>query len=533
VKAAGLHRVNHPLRNRIIVPRYQPTTPLAEGKLLRENGLESRRDILALIGILDRRIERLINHPHATVTDGNQENPSAPFHCSKSLSNLRSMNRGFRDNLSVLANFDTAEDMKMTPLVPLGCALAILLTSGCTARRQPSPEHLGEPWNSLRSLGDSVHAAADVGQKARAAGGDRENADGGRYLSEILIQQVGRGVFRDPDYPVFRPQFPESAHTGLVNPDNFYESTHIRPGADYVLSGTRGTTADVTFQVFAGTPGVNGKLRDVGTLSLDNLALDTDGNFEVFVGPTAHPQNWIETDDEAGLLLVRWTYSDWASEKAGRVEIHQVGKLGVPAPNPDVGDVARKIREAGAAVPDSAAFWQSYIGKVRLFTSDNAVMKPRLTGSEGLAGQVAAVGKFSLSNDEALVVSVPKADARYQGLQLGNYWFDALEWANRQTSLAGGQSHLGSDGRYDYVISATDPGVPNWLDSTGLSEGLFFLRFQGVRTPLTDEEAPTAQLVKLGDVRSLLPADTPEIDAAGRRAQLATRQQQLQRRYGR
>ncbi|HAC80736.1 MAG: hypothetical protein P8K76_05490 [Candidatus Binatia bacterium] len=443
------------------------------------------------------------------------------------------MNAGFRDDLSVLANFDTAEDMKITPLVPLGCALAILLTSGCTARRQPSPEHLGEPWNSLRSLGDSVHAAADVGEKARAAGGDRENADGGRYLSEILIQQVGRGVFRDPDYPVFRPQFPESAHTGLVNPDNLYESTHIRPGADYVLRGTRGTTADVTFQVFAGTPGVNGKLRDVGTLSLDNLALDADGNFEVFVGPTAHPQNWIETDDEAGLLLVRWTYSDWASEKAGRVEIHQVGKLGVPAPNPDVGDVARKIREAGAAVPDSAAFWQAYIGKVRLFTSDNAVMKPRLTGSEGLAGQVAAVGKFSLANDEALVVSVPRADARYQGLQLGNYWFDALEWANRQTSLTGGQSHLGSDGRYDYVISATDPGVPNWLDSTGLSEGLFFLRFQGVRTPLTDEEAPTAQLVKLGDVRSILPADTPEIDAAGRRAQLATRQQQLQRRYGR
>lgn len=90
---------------------------------------------------------------------------------------------------------------------------------------------------------------------------------------------------------------------------------------------------------------------------------------ERFVGPTAHPQNWIETDEEAGLLLVRWSYSDWALEKAGRVEIHQVGKLGIPAPNPEVGDVARKIRDAGAAVPDSAAFWQDYIGKVRLFTS--------------------------------------------------------------------------------------------------------------------------------------------------------------------
>lgn len=415
----------------------------------------------------------------------------------------------------------------------LGFALSSLLIQGCAEKRVPSPEHQGEPWVSLRSLGDAMHAAADVGENARAAGGDRDNADGGRYLAEILLQQVGRGVFQDPDYPAFRPQFPESAHTGLVNPDNLYESVRIRPGADYVVRGTRGTTADVTFQVFAGTPGVNGKLRDVGTLSLDNLVMDTDGNFEVFVGPSAHPRNWIETDDEAGLLLVRWTYSDWSREKAGRVEIHQVGKLGVPAPNPEVGDVAARIRDAGAAVPDSGEFWQDYIGKVRLFTSDNAVMKPRLTGSEGLAGQVAAMGKFSLGEDEALVVSIPKADARYQGLQLGNYWFDALEWANRQTSLAAGQSRLGSDGRYHYVISATDPGVPNWLDTTGLPEGLFLIRFQGVRTPLTDEEAPTAQLVALEEVRSALPSDTRQVDTDTRRAQLAARQSQLQRRYGR
>ncbi len=414
-----------------------------------------------------------------------------------------------------------------------GFALLSLLTLGCTEKRVPSPEHQGEPWASLRSLGDAMHAAADVGENARAAGGDRDNADGGRYLAEILRQQVDRGVFQDPDYPAFRAQYPESAHTGLVNPDNLYESVPIRPDADYVLRGTRGTTADVTFQVFAGTPGVNGKLRDVGTLSLDNLVIDADGNFEVFVGPTAHPQNWIETDDEAGLLLVRWTYSDWDREKAGRVGIHQVGKLGVPAPNPEVGDVAARIRDAGAAVPDSGEFWQDYIGKVRLFTSDNAVMKPRITGSEGLAGQVAAMGKFSLADDQALIVSIPKADARYQGLQLGNYWFDALEWANRQTSLAAGQSRLGSDGRYHYVISATDPGVPNWLDTTGLPEGLFLIRFQGVRTPLTDEEAPTAELVALKEVRSALPADTPQVDAEARRAQLAARQSQLQRRYGR
>ena len=99
-------------------------------------------------------------------------------------------------------------------------------------------------------MGDSLQRAAEVGENADAAGSDRENADGGRYLAEILLAQTRRAVFGDPDFPVFRPQFPESAHTGLVNPDNLYESAPIRPDVDYLVRGTRGTTADVVFQVY-------------------------------------------------------------------------------------------------------------------------------------------------------------------------------------------------------------------------------------------------------------------------------------------
>jgi hypothetical protein len=157
----------------------------------------------------------------------------------------------------------------------------------------------------------------------------------------------------------------------------------------------------------------------------------------------------------------------------------------------------------------------------------------RQTGDQGLEGQVSAMGRFVLEEDEALLLSVPKTGARYQGVQLGNEWFDALEWANRQTSLSAGQAHRASDGRYYYVISAQDPGVPNWLDTTGLRRGLFFLRFQGLSQAIPKEDLPKASLLKMKDLRRLLPADTPVVDAAARRKQLAARQQQLRRRYGR
>ncbi len=411
--------------------------------------------------------------------------------------------------------------------------LAVSLAMGCEAQRKPSAEYAGEPWASLRELGDSFHRAAEVGEGGHAAGNDRENADGGIYLGSITLSQVQRALFTDPDYPVFRPQYPESAYTGLVNPDNIYENASIRGGADYLVRGTRGTTADVVFQVYAGSPGVKGELSDVGTLSLDDIEIDEDGHFEIHVGPTPHENNWIQTDEGAGLLLVRWAHSDWDSERAGRLEIVRLGGEGEPSPDRDVGDVSNRIREAAAAIPDAGQFWLDFTGKARLFVGQNAVSGLRETGNQGLEGQVSAMGRFSLEDDEALVLSVPKADTRYQGLQLGNGWFDALEWANRQTSLSGGQSHLGSDGRYHYVISREDPGVPNWLDTTGVPEGVFFLRFQGLRTPIPDDEVPSGQLVKLAEVRDHLPPDTPAVGAEERRQQLANRQLQLQRRYGR
>jgi len=408
-----------------------------------------------------------------------------------------------------------------------------LMALGCGPERQPSEANAGEPWASLRALGDSLHRAAEVGEKSDAAGSDRENADGGRYLAEILLTQVGREIFADPDFPAFRPQYPESSHTGLFNPDNLYESARIRPGVEYLIRGTRGTTADLVFQVYEGYPGVKGSLKGLSTLSADKLRVSQDGHFEIRVGPIPREGNWLDSGETGGLLLVRWSHSAWQEERAGRLEIVRVGGEGEPRPSPDVADVAQRIRAAGDAVPDAGQFWLDFVRRIRLFSGGNVVMALRETGGQGLEGQVSAMGRWRLEEDEALVLTVPKAEARYQGVQLGNFWFDALDWANRQTSLSGGQSRQGSDGRYHYVIAASDPGVPNWLDTTGLPEGLFFVRFQGLAEEIPESESLRVQLVKVSEVRQHLPDDTPVIDGNTRRARLAERQIQIQRRFGR
>ena len=108
----------------------------------------------------------------------------------------------------------------------------LLVLAGCSPERRPSAGNEGEPWASMRALGDALHRAADLGEGAPAAGDDIENAAGGRYLSEIALKQIQREVFSDPDFPSFRPTWPESGHLGLVKPDNLYESAMIHPGVE-------------------------------------------------------------------------------------------------------------------------------------------------------------------------------------------------------------------------------------------------------------------------------------------------------------
>jgi hypothetical protein len=55
-----------------------------------------------------------------------------------------------------------------------------------------------------------------------------------------------------------------------------------------------------------------------------------------------------------------------------------------------------------------------------------------------------------------------------------------------------------------FVVASRDPGVANWLDSAGHSNGAMLLRC--VRTE--SAPVPTSRVVKFDEIGSVLPADT-------------------------
>jgi hypothetical protein len=86
-----------------------------------------------------------------------------------------------------------------------------------------------------------------------------------------------------------------------------------------------------------------------------------------------------------------------------------------------------------------------------------------------------------------------------------------------------------ADGSVTFVIAAKDPGVANWLDTTGLHEGSIFVRWQKAPQPLAPNTRAVREvrLVKIGELSALLPPVTPD----GRRRELAARAAAYARRF--
>ena len=117
-----------------------------------------------------------------------------------------------------------------------------------------------------------------------------------------------------------------------------------------------------------------------------------------------------------------------------------------------------------------------------------------------------------------LETSVPDK-CLYWSFLVGDMQFRTADYSSNQASINGAQAKLDSDGKFRMVIAKRDPGVPNWLDTTGYNEGVI----QGRWNTCSSAPVPTARLVKLADLRSALPADTPVVSPEERDRQLRDR----------
>jgi hypothetical protein len=368
-------------------------------------------------------------------------------------------------------------------------------------------------------------------------------------MFRFMYSELGAGymqlVYASPEYPDFVPNWTQVFNNGgNLNPDNVYQFTPLDDDGVYKISGFRGSVHIVDMQIGASPLFAYGKANEqksfgpsLANYDLDQMTIGTDGAFEFVLSakrPAGYTGDWRALPPTGDHLLVRQLSYDWINEVDARLAIERLDR---PAARPR--QSAAEIKAALDQIPAWTERWVKMgIGPAEgeqgtwselWGTRDKIVLIDFTKDQGGRAAQLYIAGQFDLKPDEAMIVEMTQGKCRFWNLHLGSELLNTLDFMNRQVSLNGFTAKPDPDGNYHLVISAQDPGVPNWLDNMGYKAGFIWGRLDTCERNAT----PTIKTVPLAELRNHLPAETPVVSAEQRDAAIRLRRKgaQLRRRW--
>ena len=364
-------------------------------------------------------------------------------------------------------------------------------------------------------LVDAIAEAERLVREAPHIESEADLLEGLQYLAGGIAACTHLAFDYDRDHPFLQSGTGPFTKMGLDNPDTLYFGTRVQAGRDYVVTGTRGTTTDLSFQLLGGEY-TDDNVPDSET-AFDDRQLDVgaDGDFQ-----------WRFTPKTNAQLVIREVYNDWSAQR-GKVAIARVDTAGT-APPPLTNElIEKRFAVAGKQLVQRIKTWLQFPQWFYMNIPVNTMVAPRLTPG-GLATQYSSAGHFELTPDQALVITLPATDAPYLGFQLGSLWYVSLDYINHQSSLNGTQAQVDADGKIRIVVADRNPGVTNWVETLGHRKGFLQFRWQRVSRELTEADGPTVELIDINDIAGYLPFHgSNEISPEDWRARIALRQKQI------
>lgn len=354
-------------------------------------------------------------------------------------------------------------------------------------------------------------------------------------IEELAFSAVQKAVNIDPYHPKvywydsgprnwFGMDVPGGRYS-YDNPDCIYRIIPISSKVDYVVTGHRHTPgpADTSFSLISDPNSQN----TVSHLAGDDLVVNSGGSYTITVNSSSAEgqQNRIQSTPQAKQLLIRNNLGDWQSEKPDNLTVKVVSDIAGHDPtsrNQIIADAKWNLQGSVADYGVGALGLKTTTNKV------NSLSNPSQSSTLGtLTSQASSFGHFNLAADQALVATVTAGDADYFVFPAANPWMVTVDPGNNQVSLNNKQAVANTNGTYTFVVSLADPGVYNWINTTGLHEGTLMVRWQGLDTSSSspDSLSCVSQLVQLANLPSVLPKKTRYVTPEERAAQVDRRAQ--------
>jgi hypothetical protein len=293
--------------------------------------------------------------------------------------------------------------------------------------------------------------------------------------------------------------------------DMRYGITLLDGDATYRLSGRLGELKLALFQVQSHVMG-QPDAEEIGNYDLHDYA-GGDGTFDLVISAEEQPGSWIRLNPGSlNFVIVRRILAA-ITDDPGEMRLERTGGPD-PTTETDPNTVAERLNMAADLLRFFVREWcvalyDTYIkaagGKNRFALIEGEELASDTLGSPSTTYGLSV---YELEPDQALIVEWDPPDSAYWSFQIGDVWSNALDFANYQTHVGMKTAAIDNDGRVRAVVSHTDPGVPNWLDTRGRREGTVVMRNYRAKG---ETVAPTMEVVPLAKIRDALPEGTPTI----------------------
>jgi hypothetical protein len=355
----------------------------------------------------------------------------------------------------------------------------------------------GTAWDEFC---DALKEAGKVVQSEKAPTDAFNRAEGYRYLTRML--RAGLESFVEHGNPAF-PELRCPCHTtikmGADNPDNYYQSTSISPAFDYRITGTRGTVDYLGFGTVINKYSTGGGMKTDGYLDSREMKLESDGRLEIIVSQKEQPGNWLPMGPETNSLNVRQTFQDRQVEKPAEIRIERIG---AEAERPEPLTAEKLDRALKGAVMFIRGTTQLFENWAESFVPTCNELPPADQGYGQSIGGDPNIFYFhsawELADDEVLVLEADEIpECQTWNFQLDNWWMESLDYRYHTIHKNKHTAEYESDGGVKLVISHTDPGHPNWIETAGHRSGTMCWRWIGA-----SESPPVkSRVMKLADLR--------------------------------